>query len=273
MRVKNLLVTLLINHTGETRNQAAATIRSIYVPVVTAAIYFGAWGTILWTLIASAAYCSYLYPALQEYELIPPAPKRSCHPAHVFSFPGSDRGQPVHPENKRQTRHYQEVAEQLTISQPPIGTGPGASAPFRTAGGAGATLGRPGARDPQSARQYQGIGRNANSEAGNPRSRWRAELAGYISSEVNRLERVSDPLSGFRPPAAHRNAPAASDRLDRPGAEIRGGPMEGRADDGASATIRKICRRCRSMRTFASRFSSIWYRTRMRPWANRAGIL
>ena len=29
--------------------------------------------SLLWTLFASAAYCSYLYPAMQEYELTPEA--------------------------------------------------------------------------------------------------------------------------------------------------------------------------------------------------------
>ncbi len=66
--VKIVLATLLINHTGEIGiNSSYYPI--YYVPIVTAALQFGAWGTLLWTLLASAAYCSYLYPALQEYTL------------------------------------------------------------------------------------------------------------------------------------------------------------------------------------------------------------
>ena len=66
--LKILLATLLIDHTGE------FAINSSYwpiyfVPVVTAALYCGPWLTLLWTALASAAYCSYLYPALQEYDL------------------------------------------------------------------------------------------------------------------------------------------------------------------------------------------------------------
>ena len=65
--LKIALATLLIDHTGE------IAINSSYwpiciLPAVTAAEYFGPWATLAWTTIASAAYCSYLFPALQEFE-------------------------------------------------------------------------------------------------------------------------------------------------------------------------------------------------------------
>ena len=64
--LKIALATLLIDHTGELAiNSYYYPI--YYLPVVTAAEYFGPWATLLWTSLASAAYCSYLYPALQEY--------------------------------------------------------------------------------------------------------------------------------------------------------------------------------------------------------------
>jgi signal transduction histidine kinase len=66
--IKIALATLLLGHTGEIGiNSSYYPI--YYLPVVTAAIYFGMGATLLWTLLASAAYCSYLYPALKEYEL------------------------------------------------------------------------------------------------------------------------------------------------------------------------------------------------------------
>src|SRR5579863_10577075 len=65
---KIALATLLIDHTGEVGiNSSYYPI--YYLPIVTAAEYFSPWGTLLWTALASAAYCSYLYPALQEYEI------------------------------------------------------------------------------------------------------------------------------------------------------------------------------------------------------------
>jgi hypothetical protein len=70
--LKILLATLLIDHTGEIGiNSSYWPI--YFVPVVTAALYCGPLLTLLWTLFASAAYCSYLYPAMQEYELTPEA--------------------------------------------------------------------------------------------------------------------------------------------------------------------------------------------------------
>ena len=66
--LKILLATLLLEHTGEIGiNSSYYPI--YYLPVVTAAIYFGPLATLLWTLLASLAYCSLLIPALQEYEL------------------------------------------------------------------------------------------------------------------------------------------------------------------------------------------------------------
>src|SRR5436189_321624 len=66
--LKIVLATLLLGHTGEMGiNSSYWPI--YFVPVVTAATYFGPWGTLFWTALASAAYCSYLIPALQEYAL------------------------------------------------------------------------------------------------------------------------------------------------------------------------------------------------------------
>src|SRR6266700_1143847 len=70
--LKILLAMLLISHTGEVGiNSSYYPI--FYLPVVTAAVYCDAWQTLAWTSIASAAYCSYLLAALQEYELAPGA--------------------------------------------------------------------------------------------------------------------------------------------------------------------------------------------------------
>ena len=65
--LKIALATLLIDHTGEIGiNSQYYPI--FYLPVVTAAEYFSPLGTLLWTTLASAAYCSYLFdPALQDY--------------------------------------------------------------------------------------------------------------------------------------------------------------------------------------------------------------
>jgi two-component system, NtrC family, sensor histidine kinase HydH len=59
--IKLGLATILINHTQDVAiNSSYYPI--FYLPVMTAAMYFGPMGTLLWTSLASAAYCSYLFP-------------------------------------------------------------------------------------------------------------------------------------------------------------------------------------------------------------------
>ncbi len=66
--IKILLATLLMEHTSAFGiNSSYYPI--YYLPVVTAAIYFGPGGSLFWTGLTSAAYCSLLFPALEEYEL------------------------------------------------------------------------------------------------------------------------------------------------------------------------------------------------------------
>ena len=68
------LATLLLDHTGEIGiNSTYYPI--YYLPVITAAIYFGPLATLGWTALSSLAYFSFLIPALQEYEIGPRAPQ------------------------------------------------------------------------------------------------------------------------------------------------------------------------------------------------------
>lgn len=64
--LETLLATLLIAHTGEV-GMYSNYFFIYYLPVATAAFYWGARMTMLWTLFAAAAYCSYLYP-IARYE-------------------------------------------------------------------------------------------------------------------------------------------------------------------------------------------------------------
>ena len=66
--IKILLATLLLDHTSEIGiNSSYYPI--YFLPVVSAAIYFGPIGTLAWTTAASLAYLSLLIPARFEYEL------------------------------------------------------------------------------------------------------------------------------------------------------------------------------------------------------------
>ncbi len=66
----------------------------------------------LWTALASAAYCSYLYPALQEYE-ITPENYGLLAIRIVFFFLAAMVVNRFVVENRRQTKLYQELAETL----------------------------------------------------------------------------------------------------------------------------------------------------------------
>src|ERR1700681_4891295 len=68
--IKILLATLLLDHTGEIGINS--NYYPIYfLPVLSAAIYFGPVVALAWTTAASLAYLSLLYPALLESEITP----------------------------------------------------------------------------------------------------------------------------------------------------------------------------------------------------------
>ena len=109
--IKIALATLLIDHTGE------LSINSSYwpiyfLPAVTAAEYFSPIGTLLWTGLASAAYCSYLYPAIQEYEINAEAYGLLAIRVLFFFLAAMVVNRFV-VENRRQIKRYQELAETL----------------------------------------------------------------------------------------------------------------------------------------------------------------
>ena len=109
--LKLLLATVLIDHTAEVGiNSSYYPI--YYLPVVTAALYFGPWMTLLWTLFASAAYCSYLYPALQDYDLTSSGIAELVLRI-MFFFLAAMLVNRFAQESRRQTRLYQELAKQL----------------------------------------------------------------------------------------------------------------------------------------------------------------
>ena len=109
--LKIALATLLIDHTGELGiNSSYYPI--FYLPVLTAAEYFGPWLTLLWTAVASAAYCSYLYPALQEYEMSEESYSLLAIRILFFFLLAMMVNRYV-VENRRQIKRYQELAETL----------------------------------------------------------------------------------------------------------------------------------------------------------------
>jgi signal transduction histidine kinase len=195
--VKILLATLLINHTGELGiNSSYYPI--YYVPIVTAAIHFGPWGTLLWTSLASAAYCSYLYPALQEYTLTPTGAAELAIRI-MFFFLAAMVVNRFTLENRRKTLQYQQVAEELTKANRQLEL---AQAEARRSERL-AALGQLSAGLAHEIRNPLGVIKgsaetlNRKLENSNPLA---SELAGYISSEVNRASALVTRFLDFARP-------------------------------------------------------------------------
>ena len=210
---KIFLATALIDHTGDPGiNSSYYPI--YYLPVVTAALYFGPWMTLLWTAVASAAYCSYLYPALQEFELTSDAIAQLALRIMFFFMAAMVVNRFVQ-DSRAQTSRYQKLAEELAETNRRLEV---AQAEARRSERL-AALGQLSAGLAHEIRNPLGVIRgsaemlNEKLQGSNELAR---ELAGYISGEVNRLGAlVTDFLDFARPLHAHPHATDVMTLLDR----------------------------------------------------------
>ena len=195
--LKILLATALLDHTDQLGiNSSYYPI--YYLPVVTAAIYFGPLMTLFWTGLASAAYCSYLYPALEEYELT--ADGFALLALRImFFFLAAMIVNRFAQESRRQTLRYQKVAEELAETNRQLEQ---AQAEARRSERL-AALGQLSAGLAHEIRNPLGVIRgsaemlNEKLQGANELAR---ELAGYILSEVNRLGALVTDFLGFARP-------------------------------------------------------------------------
>jgi signal transduction histidine kinase len=211
--LKILLATVLIDHTGEVGiNSSYYPI--YYLPVVTAALYFGPWTTLLWTLAASAAYCSYLYPALQDYDLTS-AGMAELALRIMFFFLAAMLVNRFAEESRRQTRLYQELAEQLAETNRQLKQ---AQAEARRSERL-AALGQLSAGLAHEIRNPLGVIRGSAemlTQKLQGSDELSCELAGYISTEVNRLSALVTQFLNFaRPLHADLHASNLTALLDR----------------------------------------------------------
>ena len=181
---KIALATILVDHTGE------VAINSYYypiyfLPILTAAEYFGPWATLLWTSLSSAAYCSYLYPALQDYEITADDYGRLAIRILFFYLAAMVVNRFV-VENRRQTQRYQELAETLAVTNRQLEQ---AQAEARRSERL-AALGQLSAGLAHEIRNPLGVIKGSAemlSQKLGQSDPLATELAGYISSETNRL--------------------------------------------------------------------------------------
>jgi two-component system sensor histidine kinase HydH len=211
--LKIALATVLIDHTGEVGiNSSYYPI--FYVPIVTAAEYFSPLATLLWTALASAAYCSYLYPALQEYE-ITPENYGLLAIRIVFFFLAAMVVNRFVVENRRQIKRYQELAgtlaetnRKLEQAQEEARRSERLAALGQMSAGLAHEIRNPlGVIKGSAEMLHQKLGES------NPLA---SELAGYISSETNRLSALVTRFLDFaRPLHAELAAAEITAVLDR----------------------------------------------------------
>jgi signal transduction histidine kinase len=202
--LKIALATLLIDHTGELGiNSSYYPI--FYLPVLTAAEYFGPWLTLAWTALASAAYCSYLYPALQEYEITEESYSLLAIRILFFFLLAMMVNRYVE-ENRRQIKRYQELAKtlaetnrKLEQAQEEARRSERLAALGQMSAGLAHEIRNPlGVIKGSAEMLHQRLGES------NPLA---TELAGYISTETNRLSALVTRFLDFARPLHTELAP------------------------------------------------------------------
>ncbi|HET9363471.1 MAG TPA: histidine kinase dimerization/phospho-acceptor domain-containing protein, partial [Candidatus Angelobacter sp.] len=110
--IKIVLATVLINHTGEGAAINSDYYPIYYLPVMTAAMYYGPVGTLLWTLAASVAYSSYLYQASQHFTITADSISELAMRLLFFFFVAMTVNRFVM-QYRLQVRRFQELSENL----------------------------------------------------------------------------------------------------------------------------------------------------------------
>lgn len=211
--LKIALATFLVDHTEE------LAINSYYYPIyflpaVTAAEYFGPLATLAWTALASAAYCAYLYPVVHEFEITSEDYGRLAIRISFFFLAAMVVNRFVL-ESRRQTQRYQDLAENLAETNLRLEQ---AQAEARRSERL-AALGQLSAGLAHEIRNPLGVIKGSAEMLtqkladSNPLA---TELAGYISSETNRLSALVTRFLDFARPLhadlAPRDITAVLDR-------------------------------------------------------------
>jgi two-component system, NtrC family, sensor histidine kinase HydH len=185
-----------------------------YLPVMTAAMYFGPVGTLLWTLVTTATYGSYLVPALKEFRLTEEGLGQLALRMVFFFLVGMIVNRFVM-EYRVETLRYQRVAETLSEANRNLKRAQDEARRVERL----AALGQLSAGLAHEIRNPLGVMKgsaeilNQKLEGADPLCR---ELSGYIYTEVNRLSAlVSRFLDFARPSSLDLRAQAVPPLIER----------------------------------------------------------
>jgi signal transduction histidine kinase len=198
--LKILLATALLDHTGGDMAINSSYYPIYYLPVVTAATYFGTWGTLAWTALASAAYCSLLIPALRDFALTNDTVQELATRI-LFFFLAAMLVNRFSVEIRRRATAYQSLAEQMSITNRRLAEVQEEARRSERL----AALGQMSAGLAHEIRNPLGVIKgsaemlNQKLAQSNPLA---SELAGYISSETNRLSALVARFLDFARPQA-----------------------------------------------------------------------
>jgi two-component system, NtrC family, sensor histidine kinase HydH len=190
--IKVGLATLLVAHTAEVPINSSYYL-IYFLPVITAAMYFGALATLAWTALACAAYGSFLILALQVYDLTPDAASELIL-RNLFFFLTAIVVNRFVAENRRQARALEETNRRLEQAEAEARRSERLAALGQLSAGLAHEL-----RNPLGIIKGSAETLSLRVQSADPVT---AEVAGYISGEVDRMNTLVSRFLDFARPLA-----------------------------------------------------------------------